>query len=183
VTAFSSGRFTALRFVPVDGRTLLVGCSDEAVHVWDAATGAELYPPLPDSFRSYDGVPVATVGGRPVVVVEANTTTSGHRRWSVHDLATGDVIGEVTVPKSEFDTESAATVAEVGGRGVLLVADGSDVVLVDLATGARVGTPLSGHEAPPHGMVAVPIEGGSVLLTGAYDQSVRVWDLTARSGR
>ena len=53
---------------------------------------------------------------------------------------------------------------------------------VDLATGARADIPLSGHEAP-HGMVAVPVEGRSVLVTAAFDQAVRVWDLTARSGR
>jgi hypothetical protein len=179
---FGAGSLNALRFIPVDGRTLLVGSGDQMIHVWDAVTGAAVYPPIPDYFQWLNGLPVATVGGRMVAVAEDGSLLgSDRRRWTVHDLATGARIGEVTITMP--DVTSVATVAEVGGRGVLLVVEGHDVVMFDLATGLRVGEPLAGHEAKIYGMTVVPAGEGSLLVTAAEDRSVRVWNLTARGGR
>jgi WD40 repeat protein len=81
------------------------------------------------------------------------------------------------------DPTSAATVAEVGGRGVMLVVDDRDVVMFDFATGSRIGEPLTGHEAKIYGMTVVPVGDRPLLVAAAEDHSVRVWDLTARGGR
>jgi WD40 repeat protein len=178
---FGAGSLSALRFIPVDGRTLLVGSGDQMIHVWDAATGAEVYPPIPDNFQGTNGLPVAVVGGRPLAVAEAPFAEADRRRWTVHDLATGAQVGEITITLP--DVTSVATVAEVGGRGVLLVGEGHDVAMYDLATGDRVGAPLTGHETSVYGMTVVPAGDRTVLVTASQDHSVRVWDLTARGGR
>ena len=179
---FGVGSLSALRFIPVDSRTLLVGSGDGMIHVWDVATGAEMYPPIPDGFQWFNGLPVATVGGRVVAVAEDESFLgSDRRRWTVHDLATGATTGEVVIALP--DPAAVAGVAEVGGRGVLLAVEGDDVVMFDLATGSRVGEPLTGHEAKVYGMTVVPAGHRSLLVTAAEDRSVRVWDLTARGGR
>jgi predicted Ser/Thr protein kinase len=181
-TTFGAGSLSALRFVPVGGRTLLVGAGDQMIHVWDAATGTEAYPPIPDDFQWFNGLPIATVGGRVVAVAENGSFLGPDlRRWTVHDLATGAEIGNVTITSS--DPASVAGVAEVGGRGVLLVVDDRDVVMYDLASGAPVGSPLTGHEATVYGMTVVQSGDRTVLVTGSEDHSLRVWDLTGRGGR
>jgi WD40 repeat protein len=169
-----------LRFLRVDGRTILVGGGDQLIHAWDATTGAELHPPFEDAARGSIGLPIATIDGRVVAVTEdAGFVGPDLRQWSVHDLVTGASIGRVTTGSSDYG--SAAVVAEVAGRGVLLVGDGFDVVMVDLATGDRIGTPLTGHEAPVEGMVVVQSAGRTALITTSRDHSLRLWDLTARS--
>jgi predicted Ser/Thr protein kinase len=178
---FGAGSLSALRFIPVDGRTLLVGSGDQMIHVWDAATGAEVYPPIPDNFQWFNGLPVATVGGRVLAVAEGPFAGADRRRWTVHEVATGAQVGEITITSSE--AASVATIAEVGGRGVLLHGEGHDVVMYDLATGDRVGAPLTGHETSVYGMDVVPAGDRTVLVTASQDHSVRVWDLTARGGR
>lgn len=177
---FGQGTLSDLRFVQVGGRTLLVGSGNGMIHAWDAATGGEAYPPIPAGFQSSSGLPIATVGGRMIAVAEDTSRLEiDRRRWTVHDLATGAEIGTVTVAMS--DAAAVAGAAEVGGRGVLLVAGERDVVMFDLASGAPVGSPLTGHEAKVYGMTVVPSGDRTVLVTASEDNSLRVWDLTGRS--
>jgi hypothetical protein len=184
-----NGTVHALRFVPVDGRTLLVGGGDGMIRVWEAATGAEMYPPIPDDVPGFSGLPIATIGGRVVAVAEGSPDyASGRRHWTVHDLATGSQVGEVTITMPglsdlKLELSSAAGVAEVGGRGMLLVADGHDVVMFDLATGAPAGVPFTGHGAPITGMTVVSSGDQTLLVTAAEDHALRVWDLTARGAK
>ncbi len=140
-----------------------------------------MYPPIPDKFQWFNGLTVATVGGRVLAVAEGPFAGADRRRWTVHEVATGAQVGEITITSSE--AASVATIAEVGGRGVLLHGEGHDVVMYDLATGDRVGAPLTGHETSVYGMDVVPAGDRTVLVTASQDHSVRVWDLTARGGR
>src|ERR1019366_8591281 len=69
-------------------------------------------------------------------------------------------------------------VAEVDGPPVV-VSGGSDqtVRVWDLATGAPVGDPFTGHTRAVIAVAVAELNGRPVVVSGGADQTVRVWDL------
>jgi WD40 repeat protein len=47
----------------------------------------------------------------------------------------------------------------------------------DLATGAPVGDPFTGHRARVVAVAAAELDGRPVVISGSADGTVRVWDL------
>ena len=68
-----------------------------------------------------------------------------------------------------------------------MVISGSDdgtVRVWDLATGAPVGDPFTGHSGGVRAVAAAELDGRPVVISGSSDQTVRVWDLaTGDPGR
>ena len=47
----------------------------------------------------------------------------------------------------------------------------------DLATGAPVGDPFTGHAGPVSAVAVAELDGRPVVISGSDDRTVRVWDL------
>ena len=69
-------------------------------------------------------------------------------------------------------------VAELDGRPVV-VSGGEDrtVRVWDLATGAPVGDPFTGHTGAVNAVAVAELDGRPVVVSGSDDRTVRVWDL------
>jgi WD40 repeat protein len=52
----------------------------------------------------------------------------------------------------------------------------------DLATGAPIGQPLTGHTNFVQSVATAQLNGRPVIVSGSYDESIRVWDLARRVG-
>jgi len=73
---------------------------------------------------------------------------------------------------------NAVAMAEFEGRPV--VVSGSDdrtVRVWNLATGALIGGPVTGHEGAVNAVAMAEFEGRPVVVSGSDDRTVRVWDL------
>ena len=68
------------------------------------------------------------------------------------------------------------TAAELDGRPVLISGRYHDVQVWDLATGAPVGDPFTGHTEDVRAVAVAELDGRPVVISGAGD-GVRVWDL------
>ena len=68
--------------------------------------------------------------------------------------------------------------AELDGRPVVISGSSDRTVRVwDLATGAPVGGPFTGHSGAVHAVAAAELDGRPVVISGSGDETVRVWDL------
>ena len=72
--------------------------------------------------------------------------------------------------------------AELDGRPVAISGSSGGTVRVwDLATGAPVGDPFTGHTRGVTAVAAAELDGRPVAISGSSDRTVRVWDLAARA--
>jgi WD40 repeat protein len=165
-------------FVDIAGRPAVVAAGLSSIRAWDAITGAPIGTPIQAQRMFGQGLPVGTVAGRTIAVTASPYL--GHVYIGLHDLATGTQVGELAIESA--DLQSPVTVVELGGRALLLHADGAEIVQYDLLTGSQVGDRLTGHEADVDSLKVITAEGRIYLLSGSADRSVRVWDLTARNG-
>jgi WD40 repeat protein len=68
--------------------------------------------------------------------------------------------------------------AELDGRPVVISGSGDGTVRVwDLATGAPIGSPFTGHTSPVRSVMAAELDGRPVVISGSSDATMRVWDL------
>jgi WD domain, G-beta repeat len=157
---------TSVAFSP-DGSRIASGSTDNAVQVWDAATGESITaePMLghdnwasevafsPDGTRLASGSLDGTIG-----------------LWNV---ATGQPAMEPLQSTSPFVYSVAFS-----PDGTRIAAAGLDTVeLWDATTGERIGEPLTGHEAVVKSVTFSP--DGSRIASAGYDKTVRMWDSTS----
>ena len=68
--------------------------------------------------------------------------------------------------------------AELDGRPVVISGGRDETVRVwDLATGAPVGEPFTGHTGWVRAVAVAQLDGRPVIISGGDDTTVRVWDL------
>ena len=73
---------------------------------------------------------------------------------------------------------NAVAAAELDGRPVVISGSDDRTVRVwDLATGAPVGDPFTGHNGSVNAVAAAELDGRPVVISGSGDRTVRVWDL------
>jgi RNA polymerase sigma factor (sigma-70 family) len=149
-----------IAFAP-DGRTLAGGGFDRALHLWDVASGKESWVARNDAAilavaYSPDGRRLATGDGNSAV-----------KLW---DAATGECLQ--VLPK--MPSAPRAVGFSPDGR-LLAVARDSDVVLFETATATEVRR-LAGHQGTVWSLASSP--DGRSLVTGSFDATALVWDLT-----
>lgn len=72
----------------------------------------------------------------------------------------------------------AVAVGELDGRPVVVSGSEDRTVRVwDLASGAPVGRPFTGHTGPVYAVAVGQLDRRPVVVSGSGDQRVRVWDL------
>ncbi|MER6142483.1 hypothetical protein ABT174_20980 [Streptomyces sparsogenes] len=157
----------------VDGRAVAVTGDDEAVLVWDLATGERMGDALP-ARGSVWALATAVVDGRPVAVVAGPDTSAQSWDLTGHQLLAGLVGGAWT-----------AATAVVEGRPVVLTGGSAPALQMwDPATGERfgdlVGDPLTGRVGAVVTVVTAVVDGHPKGITLHDDSTVHLWDLTER---
>ncbi|MFE3206233.1 WD40 repeat domain-containing protein [Embleya sp. NPDC059237] len=171
-------RVAAVTTALVGGRPVVVAGTagwGATVRVFDLDCGRQVCRPLVGR-TAWVGAARATVAGRPVAVTG---DSAGVRVW---DPATGLPIGEPLI-----GSVRAVATAELDGRPVAIVGpetarngDADNAVrVIDLATGAEFGAPLTGHSCAVTDVATAVVHGRPVAVTGSR-QAARVWDLVTR---
>jgi WD40 repeat protein/uncharacterized protein YndB with AHSA1/START domain len=156
-----------IRFSP-DGTRVAAACWDEAVHVWDVATGEETLT-LPtergDLYSANDAVAWSPDGTR----LAAGSKNGGVYVW---DAADGRLVHELRGHEGHLGGVAFSP------DGALLASGGQDasVRLWDAASGEPVAV-LHGHAAFVRGMAFAP--DGARLWSASEDGTVRGWDVAA----
>jgi RNA polymerase sigma factor (sigma-70 family) len=150
-------------FAP-DGRTLAGGGFDQTLHLWDAATGEEKWS------RRAGGSVGAVAFAADGRLVAAGTYTNQIILWAA---ATGQ-------EERRFDGPGGVVRSLALSPDGTLIAVGGDsdvVTLYETATGQPVRR-LSGHVGFVWSLAFAP--DGRSLVTGSFDATALVWDLTGR---
>ena len=164
---------TAVAAAELDGRPVVIsGSYDRTVRVWDLATGAPVGDPFTGHAGAVTAVAAAELDGRPVVISGSERPDGagvgpGHRRP-----------GRSTRSPAMPGAVNAVAAAELDGRPVVISGSDDGTVRVwDLATGAPVGDPFTGHTGRVRSVAAAELDGRPVVISGSDDGTVRVWDL------
>jgi WD40 repeat protein len=73
--------------------------------------------------------------------------------------------------------------AQLDGRPVIISSGNDHTIRVwDLASGAPIGQPLTGHASEVYDVAAAELDGRLVIISGGYDSTIRTWDLATRVG-
>ena len=147
-----------VRFSP-DGSKLLCGGRDGAIAVWDSSTGERIAHYLAHQQRvftasfSADGERITSVGN--------------DRRLVQYDLGT-----QTLLPYSLELPAKLRSMSLINDRAVAIAGADNSIQLYDFRTGDVIAD-LREHT----GSVAVMCPCGPSLASGAYDTTVRIWDL------
>ncbi|WP_405837380.1 helix-turn-helix domain-containing protein [Streptomyces sp. NBC_01518] len=147
----------AVAFSP-DGRTLATASADEAIRLWDTATGT-----LRVTLAGHTG-PVRSVAFSPDGRTLADGGEHGLELW---DVATGTARGRLTA-----HGQVVAVAFSPDGRTIAAAA-GKKVSLWDVASRKTRAT-LKGHAATVWSVAFSP--DGRLLATGSDDGTTRLWD-------
>ncbi len=97
-------------------------------------------------------------------------------QWFVWNQKADGTLRPVPFRASHHEQVNAVAVAELDGRPVVISGSSDGTVRVwDLATGAPVGTPFTGHCAPVFAVAVAELDGRPVVISAS--NRVRVWDL------
>jgi WD40 repeat protein len=165
----------AMSVIRLAGRPVVLVKGVDTIRAWDVADGTPVGAPIAGSRSILSPLTTVEVSGTTAVLTE------GYLETGVVDLHTGAAL-------DGYLTESVSLVATavvVAGRPLLVEpGDGDDDKLIrlrDLRDGRPVGSPLAGHEDGIRSLQTVTVDGSPFLISTSYDNSIRIWDLTARS--
>ncbi|HOX36749.1 MAG TPA: protein kinase [Candidatus Brocadiia bacterium] len=187
-----------------DGRSFVSGAEDGMVRIWDAKTNLtrgviridDAYPVI--ARLSPDG---ATLGvllsggearfwdireGAPYKLSHNPQPFGGGVAFSADGTRLASSWGDVQVLETStgrriagFDVKDPVAVAFAPKSSLLATADANnDILILDSASGKTIKT-LKGHTGPARNCVFTPDE--QFLISGSYDNTVRLWPLTSES--
>lgn len=147
---------------PAGRKSVIVGCEDKQIRVWDAATG-RCVQSLEGHLGAVRGVAISTDGTRFV----SGSTDSTIRVW---DVDTSQCIQ--TLKNQSHPVMSVA----ISIDGTRIVSGSTDraVRVWDAATGQCIRD-LNGHQGPVMS-VAISTDGTRVVSGSSKDTSIRLWD-------
>jgi WD40 repeat protein/predicted Ser/Thr protein kinase len=155
-------------FTP-DGRALVVGLPDNALGVYDLATGQQVR-------RLPPGLPPYQVAIRPdgrLVAVSSNQCPG----VQVRDLGTGAVLQELRHEPGAHGGACNGLAWDPEGKTLAVAGMDFRIHLWDVAAGARTGT-LDGHEWE---VARVSFShAGDLLASWGYDLTTRIWNVRSR---
>ncbi|MEO3813912.1 protein kinase [Sphaerisporangium sp. B11E5] len=156
----------------LDGRAVAVSCSyDGTAQVWDLATGRQLSTFTVGAPYSLRTVATARMNGSTIGIAGS---FDGLWLW---DLATGRHLG-----RHRGAEVNVLAVCELDGRPVALVAGrGSEVRVVDVATGRQLGEPMTGHTDRVNTVAVGEIDGRAVAVTGGDDRNILLWEVSSKA--
>ena len=97
----------------------------------------------------------------------------------VHDLATGDLIGQLFVSDTRLRVRALA-VAQQDGRQIILAArDDGTVLKSELMTDERFGSPIRGHAGRVNALAVTELDGAPAVISAGDDATVLVSDLNS----
>ena len=148
-----------------EGRSLLVGDSDDKTHIVDAETLRPHGEPF--NIPAYNAIPIGD-GSTAMVFVTSSDGVSEH--WRVIDVGTGDVLSE-----GDVNLRAYAFVASPDGSTVAVAGDTGEIVTIDVSTGDEQRRSASlGAEVRWLNYS----DDGELLVSGAADGGVSLWDAT-----
>ena len=161
-----SATFDALAFSP-DGRTVASGDGDNAIRLWDVATGKEShpFPPVPDP-----GVPAVSPDGRVLAALDG-------RDLALFDAGTGRELRRWPAVENAGNPWEITEMAFLpGGRHLVTAGWGPVVRVWDAATGKEVRS-FRDDEYVTEGLSP----DGALLVTseGREQKSLQVWDVAS----
>ena len=206
-----AGRVTAVALGEVDGEPVVVsGSWDNSVRLWDVHSGQPRGTPLKGHTSSVYAVALGEVDGEPVVVSGGGDATvrlwdarsgelcgvplTGHTAF-VTAVALGEVDGEPVVASGSGDSTvrlwdargygRRTSLSTPTGRRPVWVAPAfnwrSILARILFSMGPARGVPLRGHTNTVTAVALGEVDGEPVVVSGSFDQTVRLWD--TRSGQ
>ncbi|TFK27916.1 WD40 repeat-like protein, partial [Coprinopsis marcescibilis] len=155
---------TSVAFTP-DCKNVVSGSMDNAIRIWDAATGQEVRKPLRGHKDWIWSVAVSLDGQRIV-------SGSDDRTVRIWDAQTGQEVAPSPL-RGSIDIFSAA-ISPDGSRLIAASADGT-IHVWDAETGESTIPPLKGHQGWVRSVAISP--DGNWIVSGSNDYTVRVWDI------
>jgi WD40 repeat protein len=160
---------TSVEITP-DGEYFIVGSRSGVVSVFNIGTGREV-----KSFTALPNVSdfIVLPDGKSLVVASGASA-------SFYDLGTGDLLSQVQgqIPNGSVEVTSGGMISNDGTKMAYATFDyateAGTIHIVDLTTGNEVLT-LEGHKGWVTSLALMP--DGSKLLSGSWDNTVRLWDL------
>lgn len=200
------GRVTAVACMSLKGRPVVVSAAaDGTARAWDLRDGGPLGPHLTVHVGPADlavrapltAVACGLLHGRPVGVV--GSTRGDIRVWDLTTgeppvLPTGDQVARrpFSWMGSARDVRTMAFAARASSPVVVTGGGSGRLVAWDLSS-LTAGTPLTGHQAASHPLVAAPLhkaappavtavttavlDGHPIAATCSSDETLRLWDL------
>jgi hypothetical protein len=195
----------------VDGAPVLVTFDDdEQLACMDLRTMSPVAAPVQVPRATViASLSVVELAGRPSVLVDFGTGATAYDAGTLEEVANwddripvttaaeldGGVVGVsayrsflVTEPGSqrprEIDAPGCVKVvtADIDDQLVAAVGDNTGAItLYDVAGGARLGTPLTGHQAEITQLGVVHLADRPVLVSAAADNAIRVWDMAVHA--
>ena len=188
---------TSVVFAP-DGRTILTGCSDRTVRLWDAASGREIrrlqgnldspVPVTPTEFWTETGHPIVAFApdGRTILYAEKHDPAIQRVTYAdtgkVRDILIRydntvrllNVTSGREIRRFEGHGDSVTCVAFApDGRTILTGSDDKTARLWNVASGSEIRS-LQGHGEEVTSVAFAP--DGKTILTGSRDKTARLWD-------
>ncbi|MFD7079074.1 WD40 repeat domain-containing protein [Streptomyces sp. NPDC059918] len=158
----------------VEGRPMAVTAhSDGTLRTWDLVAGEQVGEPLTGHSDAVIGVVTAVVEGRPMAISNSDDFTV--RVW---DLTTGQQVGEAFTTNVEDTYSWRVATAVVGGRPVVVSAEGNGVAKIEVWGLADRHLVCEFQGAPDlcHEISTTVVDGRPVAVT-ADNETIQMVDL------
>ena len=103
---------------------------------------------------------------------------SADKTVKVWDTTTGECLWTLSGEKQIFSVAFSPDGSLIAAGGGGLFEAGTPIRLYNAATGDPFGSPLKGHNSGVSSLAFKP-DDANVLITGSWDKTVKLWDLTA----